>query len=98
MRELAQILFLRETLWARLLRKLRYLLHLILVEGLAVVHISILLLYGFVALMESWNALISVSLSSKRLWENSIEIYSLLHLVHDKSLLMLRQCQRKRRD
>jgi hypothetical protein len=98
MRELAQILFLRETLRCRLLRELQYLLHPILVEGLAVVHLSILLLHGFVLLMESWNVLISVSLSSKRLWKNSTEIYLLLHLVHDKSLLMLRQYQRKRRD
>jgi hypothetical protein len=98
MRELAQILFLRETLWSRLLSELEYLLlHPILVRGLAVVHVSILLLYGFVVLMESWNMLISVSLSGKRLWENSTEIYSLLHLVYSKSLFMLRQYQRKSR-
>jgi hypothetical protein len=92
MRELAEILFLRETLRSRLLRELQYLWHPILVGGLAVVHVSILLLHGFEVLMKSWNVLISVSLSGKRLWENSTEIYSLLHLVHGKSLLMLRQC------
>jgi hypothetical protein len=98
MRELAHILFLRETFWSRLLRELQYLLHPILVGGLAVMHVSILLLHGFVVLMESWSVLISLSLSGKRLWENSTEIYLLLYLVHDKSLLMLRQCQRERRD
>jgi hypothetical protein len=35
MRELAQILFLRETLWSRFLRELQYLLHPILVGRLA---------------------------------------------------------------
>jgi hypothetical protein len=63
MRELAQIFFLRKTLLSRLLRELQYLLHPILVGRLAVMHVSILLLHGFVVLTEGWNVLISVSLS-----------------------------------
>jgi hypothetical protein len=75
MRELAQILSLRETLWSRLLRELQYLLHPILVGGLAVMHVGILLLHGFVVLMESWNVLISVSLSGKSYGKTQQIIY-----------------------
>jgi hypothetical protein len=74
------------------------LLHPILVQGLVSVPTNILLLNGFVVLMESWNLLISVSLNSRMLWGNSTKIYLLLHLEQGRYLHMLRQCQRKRRD
>ncbi len=50
---------------------------------------------GFVVLIERWNAKISVSLNSRKLWVNSTELCSFSHLVHGRYLLMLRQCQRK---
>jgi hypothetical protein len=77
MRELARISFLREILRSMLLRELQYLLHPILVRGLVGVLASVLLPNGCVALTESWNALISVSLNSRKLWVNSTEIYLL---------------------
>jgi hypothetical protein len=77
MRELAQISFLREILQSMLLRELQYLLHPILVHGLVGVLANILLPNGYKVLMESWNALISVSLNSRKLWVNSTEIYLL---------------------
>jgi hypothetical protein len=98
MRELAQISFLREILQSMLLRELQYLLHPILVQGLVGMLANILLPNGCVVLMESWNALISVSLNRRKLWVNSTEIYLLSRLVHGRYLSMLRQCQSKRRD
>jgi hypothetical protein len=77
MRELAQISFLREILWYMLLRELQYLLHPILVQGLVGVLANILLPNGCMVLTESCNALISVSLNSRKLWVNSTKIYLL---------------------
>jgi hypothetical protein len=77
MRELAQISFLREIIWSMLLRELQYLLHPILVQGLVGKLTNILLPNGCVVLTESWNALISVSLYSRKLQVNSTKIYLL---------------------
>jgi hypothetical protein len=77
MRELAQISFLREILWSMLLRELQYLMHLILVQGLIGMLANILLPNGCVVLTENWNALILVSLNSRKLWVNSTNIYLL---------------------
>ncbi len=75
MMELAQISFLRKILWSMLLRELQYLLHPILVQGLIGLLANILLPNGCMVLTESWNALISLSLNSRKLWVNSTEIY-----------------------
>jgi hypothetical protein len=56
MRELARISFLSEILRSMLLRELQYLLHPILVQGLAGMLANILLQNGCVVLTESWNA------------------------------------------
>jgi hypothetical protein len=77
MREMAPNSFLRDILLSMLLRELQNLLHPILVQELIGVLVNILLKNGCVVLTESWNVLISVSLNSRKLWVNSIEIYSL---------------------
>jgi hypothetical protein len=67
-------------------------------QGLVGILANILLLNGFVVLMESCNILISASLNSRMLLGNSTKIYLLLHLVQGVYLPMLRQCQEKRRE
>ncbi len=61
MREMDQILFLRDASLSRLLRELQYLLHQILASRIVVLHTSILLISGFVDQMEGLNVLISMS-------------------------------------
>jgi hypothetical protein len=64
MRELDQILFLRETSPSKLLRELLYPLPRILDDGLMIQLASILLLGGVEEQMEEWSMLISVSLDT----------------------------------
>jgi hypothetical protein len=64
MRELDQILFLRERSPSRLLRELLYPLPQILDNGLVIQLASILLLGRFEEQMEEWSASISVSLGT----------------------------------
>jgi hypothetical protein len=64
MRELDQILFLRETSPSRLMRELLYPLPQILDDGPVVRLASILLLGGFEEQMEEWSVSISVSLGA----------------------------------
>jgi hypothetical protein len=77
MRELDQILFLRETSPSRLMRELLYPLPQILDDGPVVRLASILLLGGFEEQMEEWSMSISVSLGMKAMGKLNREIFAL---------------------